>query len=81
MMKDVKMMKGQDIYDERKRLQNENSLLLEERNNRRLKNEKELEEGMMIIVSGIRALLEGKAVIKSSSFAGITTHVFERVKE
>ncbi len=55
------MSEGKDRYEERRRLENENALLREERENRRLKSDAELEGCAVVIAKGLRDLFEGKA--------------------
>lgn len=57
------MSEGKDRYEERRRLENENVLLREQKENRRLKNDAEMEEGGLAIVRGLRDFFEGPGCI------------------
>lgn len=55
------MSEGKDRYEERRRLENENVILREQKENRRLKNEAHLEEGAVIVMDGLRGFFDGTA--------------------
>lgn len=57
------MGEGKDRYEERRRLENENALLREQKENRRRKHEAELEEGAIAIINGLRSLFDGKGCL------------------
>lgn len=57
------MSHGKDRYEERRRLETENVILREQKENRRMKNDSEMEEAALIVIRGLRDLFDGKAIL------------------
>lgn len=73
------MSEGKDRYEERRRLENENSLLREQRENRRLKNDAELEAGALAIAKGLCNFFEGPGcLVVEAGPDGLTLIRFRR---
>lgn len=53
------MSDGKDRYEERRRLENENAVLREEKDNRRLKNDAVMEAAGLSVLCGLRDFFEG----------------------
>ena len=68
---------GDPLYDEKRKLQRENELLRERKENDRLKKELRFEERMEVISQGLAAFFAGKACIRQ----GQTKWFFDRLDQ